>query len=110
MCPGGRGTAPWTEQSRSRPAVRLVWEVPYYPAYYFPLEDVRAELLVPTATVTVTHSPSRGDARHLTIKPGHRSAEDAALRSVDSPILELRDLVRLDWDAMDGWFEEDEEV
>jgi len=37
---------------------RLVWEVPYYPTYYFPVEDVRAELLVPTATVT--HSPSRG--------------------------------------------------
>jgi uncharacterized protein (DUF427 family) len=26
------------------------------------------------------------------------------------PIEELRDLIRLDWDAMDGWFEEDEEV
>lgn len=23
----------------------LVWEVPYYPAYYFPLEDVRADLV-----------------------------------------------------------------
>ena len=22
----------------------LVWEVPYYPTYYFPLADVRAEL------------------------------------------------------------------
>jgi uncharacterized protein (DUF427 family) len=26
------------------------------------------------------------------------------------PIEELRDLIRLDWDAMDGWFEEDGEV
>ena len=47
---------------------RLVWEVPYYPAYYFPVEDVRIDLLVPTATVT--HSPSRGDAQHFTIKAG----------------------------------------
>jgi uncharacterized protein (DUF427 family) len=38
---------------------RLVWEVPYYPAYYVPLADVRTDLLV--ATATVTHSPSRGD-------------------------------------------------
>jgi uncharacterized protein (DUF427 family) len=87
---------------------RLVWEVPYYPAYYFPVEDVRTDLLVPTATVS--HSPSRGDAQHFTVKAGSREAEDAALRYVDSPIEELRDLIRLDWNAMDGWFEEDEEV
>jgi uncharacterized protein (DUF427 family) len=87
---------------------RLVWEVPYHPAYYFPVADVRTDLLVPTATVS--HSPSRGDAQHFTIKAGSREAEDAALRYVDSPIEELRDLIRLDWDAMDGWFEEDEEV
>jgi uncharacterized protein (DUF427 family) len=87
---------------------RLVWEVPYYPAYYFPVEDVRTDLLVPTATVS--HSPSRGDAQHFTIKAGSREAEDAALRYVDSPIEELRDLIRLDWYAIDGWFEEDEEV
>ena len=35
----------------------LVWEVPYYPAYYFPLADVRAELLA--ADGAVTHSLSR---------------------------------------------------
>jgi uncharacterized protein (DUF427 family) len=87
---------------------RLVWEVPSYPAYYIPVEDVRADLLVPSATVT--HSPSRGDARHLTVKAGDRTATDAALRYPDSPIAELRDLIRLDWAAMDGWFEEDEEV
>ena len=35
----------------------LVWEVPYYPAYYFPLADVRTELLEPDGGVS--HSPSR---------------------------------------------------
>ncbi len=87
---------------------RLVWEVPYYPTYYFPGQDVRADVLVETSTIT--HSPSRGDAQHFTIKAGGKQAEDAALRYADSPIEQLRGLVRLEWDAMDGWFEEDEEV
>jgi Domain of unknown function (DUF427) len=75
---------------------RLVWEVPYYPAYYVPLADVRTDLLV--ATATVTHSPRRGQAQHFTIKAGGKAAVDAALRYADSPIPELRDLIRLDWD------------
>jgi uncharacterized protein (DUF427 family) len=87
---------------------RLVWEAPQYPTYYFPVEDVRTDLMV--ETTEVTHSPSRGDAQHFTIKAGGRYAENAALRYPDSSIEGLRDLIRLDWDAMDGWFEEDEEV
>jgi uncharacterized protein (DUF427 family) len=89
----------------SRPV--LVWEVPYYPAYYIPRADVRAELRADGGS---THSPSRGDGRTFTVCAGGREAPGAALRYEDSPIPELRDLVRLDWDAMDAWFEEDEEV
>jgi uncharacterized protein (DUF427 family) len=54
----------------------LVWEVPYYPTYYIPAEDVRTDLV---------------------------EAEVAALP-------ELEDAVRLEWEAMDAWFEEDEQV
>ena len=86
----------------------LVWEVPYYPAYYFPLDDVRTELL--EADGEVAHSPSRGDARTFTIRAGGKEAPKAALRYEDSPIEELRELIRLDWDSMDAWFEEDQEV
>ena len=87
---------------------RLVWEVPYYPAYYLPAGDVRTDLLVPTTHTT--HSPSRGDARHFTVKAGGKEAVDAAWQYPDSPMTELRELIRFDWEAMDGWFEEDEEV
>jgi len=90
----------------TRPA--LVWEVPYYPAYYFPLADVRAELLAEDGGVA--HSPSRGDGRTLTVRAGGKEALRAAVRYPDSPIEELRDLIRLDWGSMDAWFEEDEQV
>jgi uncharacterized protein (DUF427 family) len=86
----------------------LVWEKPYYPAYYFPLADVRTELF--QADGGVVHSPSRGDGRTFTITSGGKEAPAAALRYEDSPIEELRGLIRLEWDAMDAWFEEDEEV
>jgi uncharacterized protein (DUF427 family) len=86
----------------------LVWEVPYYPAYYFPVADVRADLLEPDGGTA--HSPSRGDGQTYTVTAGGKQAPGAAVRYADSPIPELRDLIRLDWDAMDAWFEEDEEV
>ena len=86
----------------------LVWEVPYYPAYYFPAADVRAELLEEDGGVA--HSPSRGDGRTLTVRAGGKEVPRAAVRYADSPIEELRDLIRFEWDSMDAWFEEDEQV
>ena len=86
----------------------LVWEVPYYPAYYFPLADVSTDLL--EADGGVAHSPSRGDGRTFTVRAGGKEAAGAAVRYEDSSLEELRDLIRLEWDAMDAWFEEDEEV
>src|SRR5690348_10006314 len=87
---------------------RLVFEGPSFPTYYFPITDVRTDLLVPTSTTS--HSPSRGDAKHFTVKVNDVERGDAALQYETSPIEELRDLVRFEWAAMDGWFEEDEEV
>jgi uncharacterized protein (DUF427 family) len=86
----------------------LVWEAPYYPAYYFPADDVRGELLHPEGGVD--HSPSRGDGEILTVKAGGREARGAAVRYEDSPIDLLRGTIKLQWQAMDAWFEEDEEV
>ncbi|MFC5186981.1 DUF427 domain-containing protein [Actinomadura harenae] len=85
----------------------LVWEGTHYLAYYVPVEDVRAELV---ENGPGRRSPSRGDATSYTVKVGDTEAKDAALRYPDSPVEELRGLVRLDWDAMDAWFEEDQEI
>ena len=85
----------------------LVWEAPYYPTYYLPAEDVRAEL-VPTGRVE--HSPSRGDAEILDVRIDGMTAPGGARRYPDSPLEQLRDTVRLEWSAMDEWLEEDEPV
>jgi uncharacterized protein (DUF427 family) len=88
-------------------APTLVWERPYYPTYYIPVADVRAKL-VPTGEII--HSTSRGDADVYDVVTGDRTVAGAASRFAESPIEPLRDLVRLDWAAMDEWFEEDEPV
>jgi len=88
-------------------AARLVWENPHYPAYYLPRADVTARL---DPTGRTEHSPSRGEARYFDVAAGGPVAADAAWAYPESPIEELRDLVRFEWDAMDEWLEEDEPV
>ncbi|MDQ1706298.1 MAG: hypothetical protein QOF18_2664 [Frankiaceae bacterium] len=85
-----------------------VWELPYYPAYYVPVDDVVATL-VPTGDTE--HSPSRGDADiyDVEVASGVR-ASAAAKRYAESPIHALRGLVHVQWPLMDEWFEEDEPV
>jgi uncharacterized protein (DUF427 family) len=85
-----------------------VWEWPAYPQYYLPLDDVAEGVLVPTSTSS--RSPSRGDARHFTVRAGGREATDAAWTYPESPIEALRRRVRFEFDALDAWFEEDEEI
>jgi uncharacterized protein (DUF427 family) len=85
----------------------LVWEIPYYPAYYLPLADVVAEL---EPTGKTEHSPSRGDAQLFDVRVPGAAADGAAKRYPDSPLASLRDLVRFDWAAMSEWLEEDEPV
>jgi len=86
----------------------LVWEGPRTPVYYVPTGDVRQELLVPSARVE--RSPTRGTARFWHLRVGERLEEDAVREYQDSPLEEIRDLLRFEWAAMDAWFEEDEEI
>jgi uncharacterized protein (DUF427 family) len=86
----------------------LVWEGPAYPTYYVPLADIEPKCLVPSERTE--HSPSRGEARYYSVRTAGAEATDAALQYPDSPIEELREAIRIDWNAMDSWFEEDEQV
>ena len=86
------------------------------PAYYFPEEDVRMDLMTPTDHST--HCGRKGDASYYTIALGDKVAENAAWYypepHASDPGLDtspdLRGYVALYWDMLDGWFEEEEEV
>lgn len=82
----------------------LVWENPHYPAYYIPAGDLRAKLEFDGSTRT---SSRLGEATGYNVVVNGTTAAGAALRYADPS---LHDLVRLDWDAMDEWFEEDEPI
>lgn len=86
---------------------RLVWERPYYPTYYVPAEDVAAKL---EATGDARRSERLGDGTIYDVVTDAAIAAGAAISYRDSPLPELRDLVRIDWNSMDEWFEEDEPV
>ena len=85
----------------------LVWEIPYYPAYYLPLGGRAAELGPPARPST-----RRAGARRSSSTSGWTgAAAEAAAGATRTPRWKsLRDLVRFDWAAMDEWLEEDEPV
>ena len=89
-------------------AVRLVWEQPFYPTYYFPVADVGASL---HPTGDARKDPGRGVGVICDVTAGTVTAAGAALHfEGEDAAGSLRGLVRLDWSAMDAWFEEDEPV
>jgi uncharacterized protein (DUF427 family) len=85
----------------------MVWEVPYYPTYYFPAEDVRTDLMVDTGERR--RSPSRGMATQYLVKAGN-GAEGSAYAYHETEMPRIADHYAFVWKTMDHWFEEDEEV
>jgi uncharacterized protein (DUF427 family) len=85
----------------------LLHETGLLPRYYFPLEDVRQDLLEPTDHHT--HCPYKGDASYWTLRVGDQVHENAAWvypePLPDAP--DLRGHLCFYWEAMDGWLQED---
>jgi uncharacterized protein (DUF427 family) len=78
--------------------------------YLFPREDVRSDLLQPSDRSAT--APALGAATFWTVRAGGATAEDAAYsyeRPPESAAM-VEGLIAFVWDAMDAWFEEDEEV
>jgi uncharacterized protein (DUF427 family) len=84
-----------------------VWEWPYYPQYYIPLADVRGDVLVPEGHAQQT---GRGHAELHGLKVGDVHRPRAARLMATSPLAGLAGTVRFEWEALDAWFEEDEQV
>jgi uncharacterized protein (DUF427 family) len=100
---GVRGGRTVVDTTRSR----FVWEHPAYPAWYLPAEDVRGELV---ENGTTFDSARRGTGTRFDLHVDGLTIPDAGWRHLDSPVEELRPLVRLEWNALESWFEEDVEV
>jgi uncharacterized protein (DUF427 family) len=87
-------------------AARYVWEIPYYPAYYVPLADVRQEFLRDEDhPQRVQLGPSR---LYSLVGAGetHESAARVFDADGDGPVAGT---VRFDWGPL-RWFEEDEPI
>lgn len=87
------------------PSPLLVWEPGRpVPLYAFPSHDVRADLLRPSERAPARAHPL---AHAWTVEANGREAEAAAWSYQDD---DLADHIVFEWNAMDAWFEEDEEV
>jgi len=90
--------------------VLLLREARHVGVYYFPMDDVRTDLLVPTDRHT--RCPYKGEASYWSIEVGDRRAENAVW-AYEDPLPERTDIkghVAFYWHKLDQWFEEDEEV
>jgi uncharacterized protein (DUF427 family) len=85
-----------------------VWETPYYPQYYIPLDDVASEAL--DEEEEGTQDSSRGEVSLHALRVGDLHRPRAAKVLKKSKVDGLSDTVRFEWSALDAWFEEDERV
>jgi uncharacterized protein (DUF427 family) len=90
--------------------VMMMFETARLGVYYFPIEDVRTDLLVATSTVVKSHA--KGDATYYSITVDGRTVENAAWRYLAPPAgcPEIANLIAFHWSLMDAWFEEDNQV
>jgi uncharacterized protein (DUF427 family) len=84
-----------------------VWESPNYPQYYIPVADVKPGVLADEQHAQKLHF---GTAQRHELRAGGVSRPHAARLYTDDALDGLAGTVRFQWDALDAWFEEDEEV
>jgi uncharacterized protein (DUF427 family) len=88
-------------------AARYVWEIPYYPQYYIPVEDIDATFLHDEGH---EQHLERGTARRYGLRVGHEDRPGSVRLFGADATGAIADTARFEWDALDAWFEEDEQV
>ena len=90
-------------------SARMLHEQGRLPIHLFPRDEVRGEL-VPGDEVA--GSANKGPARRFHLRVGAEVRENAAWEWHDPPpgAPPLAGLIAFEWDALDHWFEEDEEL
>jgi uncharacterized protein (DUF427 family) len=80
------------------------------PVYYFPRSDVRMDLVEEGERFEI--DPRLGKRSYASLTVGQRRADDAVFsyRQVIDDGPDLSNFVSFAWDAMDAWFEEDEQI
>jgi len=80
------------------------------PVYYFPVEDLQPGILEESATMA--RQAGCGEAKFYTVRINGSERIDAAWTLIrpDTGFAELTRHIAFDWNAMDAWFEEDQEV
>jgi uncharacterized protein (DUF427 family) len=88
----------------------ILWETEHQLLYYFPLADIRMDLMRPSATRT--RSPFTGEARYHTLVLGDRVIEDVMWQHHDLPPAcpPIAGYAAFYWNKVDRWYEEEEEV
>jgi uncharacterized protein (DUF427 family) len=89
---------------------QLLFETGKLPVYYFPRDDVRMDLL--TSSGADKRDDVKGTTEYFDVNVGERIGADAAWICQGEPAhgTDLSGMVAFDWNKMDRWFEEDEEV
>ncbi len=88
-------------------AALYVWEWPPYPQYYIAQRDVDMSVL--SANGDPYRTP-QGVVLDYDMHAGGGVREKAARLVVNSPLDGVSGRLRFDWESLDQWFEEDEEV
>jgi uncharacterized protein (DUF427 family) len=83
-----------------------VWEWPHYPQYYLPVGDVKLDAFVVGDSI----ANPQGEARQLEREAVSDERRIAGRIITKSTLEGVTDTVRFEWNALDRWFEEDEEV
>jgi uncharacterized protein (DUF427 family) len=84
-----------------------LWEWENYPQFLIPVKDISPEFLVDEGH---THKLSRGTVTSVGLRVGDVERLRAGRRYDESRIEQIVGFVRFEWDALDAWFEEEEQI